>query len=110
MRYLAGIDLPSVRYNQRLTLKMALDEAVRLGALPHNPVLATRPVKTKKKEVRALDLEQVQELRRLVSGLQATLLTAGIFLILLMCSWVLGAVGVKVPVSVGKMLILRRGL
>lgn len=70
--YLAGIDLPSVRYNQRLTLKMALDEAVRLGALPHNPVLATRPVKTKKKEVRALDLEQVQELRRLVSGLQAT--------------------------------------
>lgn len=70
--YLAGIDLPSVRYNQRLTLKMALDEAVRLGALPHNPVLSTRPVKTKKKEVRALDLEQVQELRRLVSGLQAT--------------------------------------
>lgn len=70
--YLAGIDLPSVRYNQRLTLKMALDEAVRLGALPHNPVLATRPVKTKKKEVRALDLEQVQELRRLVSGVQAT--------------------------------------
>lgn len=70
--YLAGIDLPSVRYNQRLTLKMALDEAVRLGALPHNPVLATRPVKTKKKEVRALDLEQLQELRRLVSGVQAT--------------------------------------
>lgn len=70
--YLAGIDLPSVRYNQRLTLKMALDEAVRLGALPHNPVLATRPVKAKKKEVRALDLSQVQELRRLVSRLQAT--------------------------------------
>lgn len=70
--YLAGIDLPSVRYNQRLTLKMALDEAVRLGALPHNPVLATRPVKTKKKEVRALDLEQVQELRRLVAALPAT--------------------------------------
>lgn len=70
--YLAGIDLPSVRYNQRLTLKMALDEAVRLGALPHNPVLATRPVKTKKKEVRALDLEQVQELRRLVSAVPAT--------------------------------------
>lgn len=70
--YLAGIDLPSVRYNQRLTLKMALDEAVRLGALPHNPVLATRPVKAKKKEVRALDLSQVQELRRLVSRLKAT--------------------------------------
>jgi integrase family protein len=70
--YLAGIDLPSVRYNQRLTLKMALDEAVRLGALPHNPVLATRPVKTKKKEVRALDLSQVQELRRLVAALPAT--------------------------------------
>ena len=70
--YLAGIDLPSVRYNQRLTLKMALDEAVRLGALPHNPVLATRPVKAKKKEVRALDLSQVQELRRLVSRLPAT--------------------------------------
>lgn len=70
--YLAGIDLPSVRYNQRLTLKMALDEAVRLGALSHNPVLATRPVKTKKKEVRALDLSQVQELRRLVSRLKAT--------------------------------------
>ena len=70
--YLAGIDLPSVRYHQRLTLKMALDEAVRLGALPHNPVLATRPVKTKKKEVRAPDLEQVQEPRRPVSGLQAT--------------------------------------
>ena len=70
--YLAGIDLPSVRYNQRLTLKMALDEAVRLGALPHNPVLATRPVKTKKKEVRSLDLSQVQELRKLVSAVPAT--------------------------------------
>ena len=70
--YLAGIDLPSVRYNQRLALKMALDEAVRLGALPHNPVLSTRPVKTKKKEVRALDLSQVQELRKLVSAVPAT--------------------------------------
>lgn len=70
--YLAGIDLPSVRYNQRLTLKMALDEAVRLGALPHNPVLATRPVKTKKKEVRALDLEQVKVLRSLVAALEPT--------------------------------------
>lgn len=70
--YLAGIDLPSVRYNQRLTLKMALDEAVRLGALPHNPVLATRPVKTKKKEVRALDLEQVKALRSLVAVLEPT--------------------------------------
>lgn len=70
--YLAGIDSPSVRYNQRLTLKMALDEAVRLGALPHNPVLSTRPVKTKKKEVRALDKAEVQELRRLVSAVPAT--------------------------------------
>lgn len=70
--YLATIKAPTARYNQRLVLKMALDEATRLGAIPHNPVLATRPVKTKKKEVRALDLEQVQELRRLVSGLQAT--------------------------------------
>lgn len=70
--YLAGIDLPSVRYNQRLTLKMALDEAVRLGALAHNPVLATRPVKTKKKEVRALDLEQVKALRSLVAALEPT--------------------------------------
>ena len=70
--YLAGIDLPSVRYNQRLTLKMALDEAVRLGALQHNPVLATRPVKTKKKEVRALDLEQVKALRSLVAALEPT--------------------------------------
>ena len=70
--YLAGIDLPSVRYNQRLTLKMALDEAVRLGALLHNPVLATRPVKTKKKEVRALDLEQVKVLRSLVAALEPT--------------------------------------
>ena len=70
--YLASVKAPTSRYNQRLVLKMSLDEAVRLGALPHNPVLATRTVKGKKKEVRALDLEQVQELRRLVSGLQAT--------------------------------------
>ena len=70
--YLASVKAPTSRYNQRLVLKMSLDEAVRLGALPHNPVLATRTVQGKKKEVRALDLEQVQELRRLVSGLQAT--------------------------------------
>lgn len=70
--YLASVQAPTSRYNQRLVLKMSLDEAVRLGALPHNPVLATRTVKGKKKQVRALDLEQVQELRRLVSGLQAT--------------------------------------
>lgn len=103
--YLAGIDLPSVRYNQRLTLKMALDEAVRLGALPHNPVLATRPVKTKKKEVRALDLEQVKALRSLVAALEPTPTYDG----WMFCS-VPAAVGVKVPASVGKMLILRRGL
>lgn len=65
--YLSTIETSSVRYNQRLVLKMALDEAVRLGAIPHNPVLSTRTVKTKKKEVRALTLEQVQELRRLVA-------------------------------------------
>ena len=70
--YLSSIASASVRYNQRLVLKMTLDEAVRLGAIPHNPVLSTRTVKNKKKEVRALDLSQVQELRRLVSGLQAT--------------------------------------
>ena len=49
--YLASVKAPTSRYNQRLVLKMSLDEAVRLGALPHNPVLATRTVKGKKKEV-----------------------------------------------------------
>ena len=66
--YLASINSASVRYNQRLVLKMSLDEAVRLGAIPHNPVLSTRTVKSKKKEVRALTLEQVQQLRRLVAA------------------------------------------
>lgn len=65
--YLSTIKAPTARYNQRLVLKMCLDEAVRLGAISHNPVLSTRTVKTKKKEVRALTLEQVQELRRLVA-------------------------------------------
>ena len=70
--YLATIKAPTARYNQRLVLKMSLDEAVRLGAISHNPILATRTVKTKKKEVRALSLEQVQQLRRLVAALPAT--------------------------------------
>lgn len=33
-----------------------------------------------------------------------------VFLILLMCFWELAVVGVKVPASVGKMLILKLGL
>ena len=70
--YLSSIASASVRYNQRLVLKMALDEAVRLGAIPHNPVLSTRTVKNKKKEVRALTLEQVGQMRRLVAALQST--------------------------------------
>lgn len=70
--YLASVKAPTSRYNQRLVLKMALDEAVRLGALPHNPVLATRTVKGKKKQVRALDLEQVKVLRLLVAALEST--------------------------------------
>ena len=70
--YLASIKAPTARYNQRLVLKMALDEAVRLGALPHNPVLATRTVKGKRKEVRALTIEQVQHLRELVASLPVT--------------------------------------
>lgn len=70
--YLASVKAPTSRYNQRLVLKMSLDEAVRLGALPHNPVLATRTVKGKKKEVRALDLEQTRVLRSLVAALEPT--------------------------------------
>ncbi len=70
--YLASVKAPTSRYNQRLVLKMSLDEAVRLGALPHNPVLATRTVKGKKKQVRALDLEQVKTLRSLVAALEPT--------------------------------------
>ena len=70
--YLSTIKAPTARYNQRLVLKMCLDEAVRLGALPHNPVLATRTVKGKRKEVRALTLEQVGQLRRLVAALPTT--------------------------------------
>lgn len=70
--YLAGIKAPSARYNQRLVLKMALDEAVRLGALTHNPVLATRTVKGRKKKVRALTVEQVQQLRGFVAALPVT--------------------------------------
>ena len=70
--YLSSIASASVRYNQRLVLKMALDEAVRLGAIPHNPVLSTRTVKNKKKEVRALTLEQVGQMRRLVAALPST--------------------------------------
>ena len=70
--YLATIKAPTARYNQRLVLKMCLDEATRLGAIPHNPILATRTVKTKKKDVRALTLEQVGQLRRLVAALPTT--------------------------------------
>nr|DAM37110.1 MAG TPA: Integrase [Caudoviricetes sp.] len=70
--YLSTIKAPTARYNQRLVLKMSLDEAVRLGALPHNPVLATRTVRGKKKEVRALSIEQVGQLRRLVAALPTT--------------------------------------
>lgn len=70
--YLATIKAPTARYNQRLVLKMCLDEATRLGAIPHNPILATRTVKGKKKEVRALTLEQVGQLRSLVAALPAT--------------------------------------
>ena len=70
--YLSTIKAPTARYNQRLVLKMALDEATRLGALPHNPILATRTVKGKKKQVRALDLEQVKVLRSLVAALDST--------------------------------------
>lgn len=70
--YLATIKAPTARYNQRLVLKMCLDEATRLGAIPHNPILATRTVKGKKKEVRALNLEQVKVLRSLVAVLEPT--------------------------------------
>lgn len=70
--YLSTIKAPTARYNQRLVLKMCLDEAVRLGAIPHNPILATRTVKGKRKEVRALTLEQVGQLRRLVAALPTT--------------------------------------
>ena len=70
--YLSTIKAPTARYNQRLVLKMALDEATRLGAIPHNPILATRTVKGKRKEVRALTLEQVGQLRRLVAALPTT--------------------------------------
>lgn len=70
--YLSTIKAPTARYNQRLVLKMALDEATRLGALSHNPILATRTVKGKRKEVRALTLEQVGQLRRLVAALPTT--------------------------------------
>lgn len=70
--YLSTIKAPTARYNQRLVLKMTLDEATRLGAIPHNPILATRTVKGKRKEVRALTLEQVGQLRRLVAALPTT--------------------------------------
>ena len=70
--YLTTIKAPTARYNQRLVLKMALDEATRLGAIPHNPILATRTVKGKRKDVRALTLEQVGQLRRLVAALPTT--------------------------------------
>lgn len=70
--YLSTIKAPTARYNQRLVLKMALDEATRLGAIPHNPILATRTVKGKRKEVRALSIEQVGQLRRLVAALPTT--------------------------------------
>jgi integrase len=70
--YLASVKAPTSRYNQRLVLKMCLDEAVRLGALPHNPVLATRTVRGKKKQVRALNLEQTRVLRSLVAALEST--------------------------------------
>lgn len=70
--YLSTIKAPTARYNQRLVLKMSLDEAVRLGAIPHNPILATRTVKGKRKDVRALTLEQVGELRRLAAALPVT--------------------------------------
>ena len=70
--YLSTIKAPTARYNQRLVLKMCLDEATRLGAIPHNPVLATRTVRGKRKEVRALTLEQVGQLRRLVAALPTT--------------------------------------
>lgn len=66
--YLASVSAPSARHNRRLVLRMIFDEAVRLGAVPYNPVLSTRSVKGKKKTVQALTLEQVQQLRSLVSG------------------------------------------
>lgn len=66
--YLGSVSAPSARHNRRLVLRMIFDEAVRLGAVPYNPVLSTRSVKGTKKTVQALSLEQVQQLRSLVSG------------------------------------------
>ena len=66
--YLGSVSAPSARHNRRLVLRMIFDEAVRLGAVPYNPVLSTRSVKGSKKAVQALSLEQVQQLRSLVSG------------------------------------------
>lgn len=56
-------DHPETARQVRNVLKLMFDEAVRLDAIGHNPVVATRAVTVKSKEVRTLTAEEVTALR-----------------------------------------------
>lgn len=56
----------------RTMLKMILDEAVRLDALPTNPAAASKPIRRPKTAPKALSVEQVHRLRQNIREYYAT--------------------------------------